>query len=67
MSSSKEFKSKLNELHNALKDRADLVLTMRVIFEADKFDAKRYYACAKEYKKLDIRTRQLELEIIGLY
>lgn len=64
---SKELNNKLDELQNTLKNRADLVLTMKVIHEAEKFDAKKYYACAKEYKKLDICTRQLELEIIGLY
>jgi len=65
--SSKEFNNKLEELQNTLKNRADLVLAMKIIHEAEKFDAKKYYACAKEYKKLDIRTRQLELEIIGLH
>ena len=63
----KEVDNKLNELQNTLQNRANLVLLMKAIHEADKFDAKKYYACAKEYKKLDIRTRQLELEIIGLY
>ena len=63
----KELNNKLDELQNALKNRADLVLTMQTIHQAEIFDAEKYYACAKEYKKLDIRTRQLELEIIGLY
>lgn len=65
--SSKEFNNKLDELQSTLKNRADLVLAMKIIHKAEKFNAEQYYACAKEYKKLDIRTRQLELEIIGLY
>lgn len=64
---SKKINNKLDELQNVLKNRAHLVLAMKIIHKAEKFDANRYYACAREYKKLDIRTRQLELEIIGLH
>ena len=67
MKSYQQIKKEMEELQKALEERANLILAMRQIHLAEKFDAKTYYKHALEYKKLDIKTRQLELAIIGLH
>lgn len=62
----KEVMNNFQKLQESLNKRTLIVTEMKAIMEAQVFNAKKYYSLAKEYKALDIITRQMELEIIGL-